>query len=250
MLKNEMKRIAIVLFTSVLVFNISACGEQAVAEPEEIKTLESVVETPEQTVTEKTLEETLQTEFIPVDSKTEEDSALVSEDVDLKTLLAEATEEAIVYFIEDDFEDTGANEAFAVTTPDASEAEGLLSGDLDSLSHYTVWFISAKGAEALDASNFRDVFVYLSSGAFANGRKAVLISTWLSSRNTRTYVAVVENGDCQLLNSGEDFLYSAFFTEDGILKSSNFNFDNTFDIKEYSYDNGELVLKNEYTETQ
>lgn len=243
-----MKRIAIALLAGLLAISMSACGEQAVTEPEEIAK-ETVEDASEQTVAEETSETLAQEEPIPTVSEPEEEPTSEPVNVDLKALLAEATDEAVAYFVEDDFEDNGAKEAFAVTTPDTSEAEGLLSGDLDSLVSYTVWFISSKGAEALDASNFNDVFVYLSSGAFTSGKKAVLIDTWLSARNTRTYVAVVENGECKLLNRGEDFITSAFFTEDGILKSSNFRYDNTFEIKEYSYDNGALVLEKEYTET-
>ena len=73
-----------------------------------------------------------------VDS-TNDDKKHVGES-ELRALLENATDETILYFICDDFDDDGTKEAFAATSENDADAEELLNGILDCISPYKIWF--------------------------------------------------------------------------------------------------------------
>lgn len=170
-------------------------------------------------------------------------------EADLRSVLEDATSEFIVYFICDDFDDDAVLEAFAVTTYDSSEAEDLLSGVSDSLYSYKIWTVSSDGADQMDPDLYRDVFINMQEGTFKTGKKVVLLNNWLSARDYRTYLLTVENGKFVTINTKDDYYISAYITEDGLLKSAYYGFDDDkTDVEEYEYKDGVLNLVNKYTE--
>jgi hypothetical protein len=246
-----------VLVGMIVAFMISGCGlfdgyADRAAEQIVDSTNESTVESSMNDIKEEVKDSSKKEDPNPNLNETSEKSTeLVASvgETDLRAILEQSTEETILYFICDDFDDDGILEAFAATSENAADAEELLSGILDCISPYKIWFVTSKGAESMDESLFQDCFIYLEEQTFKGGKKVIAINNFFSAHDTRTYFVTVEDGQYVNLNVGDEYYYSTYFDENGVLHSMHYGFgDETVEVQEYLYYNGKIILADEYDE--
>ena len=249
-----MRRQKIVLAAIAVAVLISGCGlvdgyadkaAEQIAESTNVSTTESTNVSTDVSTAESANLSTAESTDVSATESTE--TIVTVGETDLRAIFGNATDETILYFICDDFDDDGVSEAFAATSENAADAEELLSGILDCITPYKIWFVTGNGAEAMDESLFQDCFIYLSEHTFKGGKKVVAINNFYSAHDTRTYFVTVEDGQYVNLNSGNEYFYTTRFDDDGILHSAHFGFgDDTVEVQEYLYYNGKIILADEY----
>ena len=155
MKKGNWKRVELLIFISVMSLGLSGCGigrigkiiKNAAAREEVSEQAESSEQ--EEVSVQAGSSETTEPSEQAGSSVTEEASEQASgnEDAELKEILAKeanSTEDEIRYFIMDDFDGDGENEAFAIIGSEPEydfDEKGLVSG--------SVWFVNSNGAKML-----------------------------------------------------------------------------------------------------
>ncbi len=165
-----------------------------------------------------------------------------SED-DLLAVLSAVCSDTLMMIIRDDFDGDGIFEAFVATSKDPY---AVYFNDPDNASDcyddFTIWYVTHVEATAIDDVPFGPNFVYMKSGVFADGTKAVIVDCFMSNVDTDSYIFTLKEGSYNYLGTHT----SASIAEDGLLYSGHFIRDieaNYFETEIYEYSNDELILK-------
>ena len=162
---------------------------------------------------------------------------------DLLAILSNACSDTILKIIRDDFDGDDVFEAFAVTSKDPY-AEYFNDPDNapDCYDDFTVWYVTHAEATAINDVPFGPNFVYMKSGVFADGTKAVIVDCFMSNVDTDSYIFTLKDGTYNYLGTHT----SATIAEDGLLYSWHYIIDietSYFEAEIYEYTDEELILK-------
>lgn len=173
----------------------------------------------------------------------EESEKVADSEDDLMAIISDACSDTLMMMIRDDFDGDGIFEAFAATSKDPY---AVYFNDPDNASDcyddFTIWYVTHTDATAIKDVSFGPNFVYMKSGVFTDGTKAVIVDCFMSNVDTDSYIFTLKDGTYSYLGT----YTSANIADDGLLYSGHFIRDtdaNYFETEIYEYSNDELVLK-------
>ncbi len=230
-----------IMYLSLGSIILVGCG-QVSTETVDTSAYDSSTEEKEETKVEDSVSESVATTFVEEEPAEEAEKVADSED-DLIDVLSDACADTLMIIIRDDFDGDGVFEAFAATSKDPyavyfNDPENAS----DCYDDTTIWYVTATEATAIEDVPFGPNFVYMKTGVFADGTKAVLVDFFMSNVDTDSYIFTLKDGTYNYLGTHT----SASIAEDGLLYSGHFIRDieaNYFETEIYEYSDGELILK-------